>query len=84
MAIEGYEVPLVRSLTEPILIGGVPREIAILNATFCTAIGFGTKSAMIIPISIILHLIFVKLTKKDPEFFKCFKRHIKQKDYYTV
>ena len=31
LGVPGYEVPLHRSLTEPILIGGAPRNFVILN-----------------------------------------------------
>ena len=31
--IEGFEAPLHRSLTEPLLLGGAPRSIAIMNGT---------------------------------------------------
>ena len=30
---DGFEVPLHRSLTEPILLGGAPRTVAIANGT---------------------------------------------------
>ena len=29
--IEGFEIPVHRALTEPILLGGAPRAVAILN-----------------------------------------------------
>ena len=35
---EGFEIPIHRSLTQPIMIGGVPREIAILNGTLSAAL----------------------------------------------
>ena len=35
---EGYRVPLRTSLTRPILMGGVPRAFAILNATIGAAV----------------------------------------------
>jgi len=35
--IEGYAIPLRRSLTEPILLGGAPRTAAILNGTLAAA-----------------------------------------------
>ena len=34
---EGYVIPVRRSLTEPILMGGVPRTAAILNGTLAAA-----------------------------------------------
>ena len=41
--LEGYEVPLHRSLTEPILLGGAPRTVAIANGTLAAAIGIGLQ-----------------------------------------
>lgn len=38
---EGYVIPLRTSLTRPILMGGVPRAFAIMNATISAAIAFG-------------------------------------------
>src|SRR3546814_2417900 len=40
-SIDGFEVPLYRALTEPILLGGAPRGIAILNGTLAAAMGLG-------------------------------------------
>ena len=41
--IEGFEAPVYRSLAEPILLGGAPRAIAILNGTLAAAIGLGLQ-----------------------------------------
>ena len=40
----GFEVPLHRALTEPILIAGAPRSFAILNGTLSAAIGLGLQA----------------------------------------
>src|SRR3546814_2952677 len=37
----GFEVPLHRSLTEPILLGGAPRTVAIANVTLAAAVEIG-------------------------------------------
>ena len=37
----GFEIPLHRSLTEPILMGGAPRTVAIANGTLAAAVGLG-------------------------------------------
>ena len=42
-SIPGFEVPLHRSLTEPILLAGAPRGIAILNGTLAAALGLGLQ-----------------------------------------
>jgi len=84
MAEEGYEVPVHRSLTEKILIAGAPREIAILNGTLGAALGMGLHSFYALPLCIAFHLFAVAMTKRDPQFFDSFRRHIKQKQYYEV
>lgn len=84
MEVEGYEVPIHRSLTEQILIGGVPRQIAFLNGTLGAAMIFGLHSWMSVPVCIIVHIIAFYMTKRDPQFFDCFKRHIQQKSYYST
>ena len=40
---EGFTIPVRRSLTEPILLGGVPRTAAILNGTLAAALGLGLQ-----------------------------------------
>ena len=70
---EGFVIPLHRSLTEPILLGGVPRNVAIIIGTFAAAIGLG------------LQLWFVggavMAAKKDPQFMDVLMRHIRHKSY---
>jgi type IV secretion system protein TrbD len=82
--IEGFEIPLHRSLTEQILLGGVPRTIAILNGTVAAAFGIGLQSFYVLPICFVSHIAAVIMTKRDPQFFDCFRRHIKQKRYYST
>ena len=43
MTIQGFEVPLHRSLTEPILLAGAPRSLAILIGTLAAALGLGLR-----------------------------------------
>lgn len=84
MAANGYDVSIHRSLTQQIMLAGVPRDIAILNGTFVAAFGLGLHSFWSIPVGIILHVLAVFATRKDPQFFGCFRRHVKQKSYYGV
>ncbi len=39
----GFYAPVHRALTEPILLGGAPRAVAILNGTLAAAIGLGLR-----------------------------------------
>ena len=74
---EGYEIPLHRSLTEVILLGGVPRTLAILLWTTSAAIGFGLQQIWVLPFAILMHVVLVALTRRDPFFFEVFIRALK-------
>ena len=43
--VPGYTAPVHRALTEPILLGGAPRSLAIVNGTLAGAIGLGLRLA---------------------------------------
>jgi type IV secretion system protein VirB3 len=74
---EGYEIPLHRSLTEVILLGGVPRTPAILLWTTSAAIGFGLQQIWVLPFAILMNVVLVALTRRDPFFFEVFIRALK-------
>ena len=82
--IEGYQIPIHRALTQPILIGGAPREFAILNATIGAALLFGLHSLLGVPLVAVLHVAAAMLTKQDPLFLDTFKRHLNQKPFYEA
>ena len=42
-SVAGFRVAVHRALTEPILLGGAPRSIAILNGTLAAALGLGLR-----------------------------------------
>lgn len=81
---EGYEIPIHKSLTEQILIGGVPRTIALINGTLVAALGLGLHSFLALPVGFLIHVLALAATKADPDFFSCFRRHLRQKNLYTV
>jgi type IV secretory pathway TrbD component len=41
--IAGFHAPVHRALTEPIMLGGAPRAVAILNGTLAAALGLGLR-----------------------------------------
>jgi type IV secretory pathway TrbD component len=68
----GFEVPLHRSLTEPILLGGAPRTVAIANGTLAAAVGLGLQ--LWIPgvvLWIVGHSLAVWGARVDPQFMPC-------------
>jgi type IV secretion system protein VirB3 len=84
MAREGYEIPVHRSLIQPILIAGVPRTIALINGTLVAALGLGLHSFLAFPVGLVIHLSALAATRVDPDFLSCFRRHVRQKNFYTV
>ena len=80
--IEGFEVPLHRSLTEPILLGGAPRSIAIVNGTIAAALGLGLQMWIAgVVLWIVGHSLAVFAAKRDPDFATVLIRHLRQKAY---
>jgi type IV secretion system protein VirB3 len=83
-AIEGFEVPLHRSLTEAILLGGAPRGIAILNGTLAAAMGLGLQQWIAgLLLWLAGHSLAVFAAKRDPDFASVLARHLRQKAFLT-
>jgi len=80
--IEGFEVPLHRALTEPILLGGAPRGIAIVNGTLAAALGLGLQMWLAgIVFWIVGHSLSVFAAKRDPDFAAVLARHLRQRGW---
>lgn len=74
----GFEVPLHRSLTEPILLGGAPRAVAIINGTLAAAVGLGLQ--LWLPgllLWIAGHSLAVWGAQLDAQFMPVFTRHVR-------
>jgi type IV secretion system protein VirB3 len=79
---EGFEAPLHRALVEPILLGGAPRSIAILNGTLSAALGLGLQQWLAGLILWALgHSIAVLAARRDPEFLAVLVRHLRQRSH---
>jgi type IV secretory pathway TrbD component len=78
--VEGFEAPVYRSLTEPILLGGAPRGLAIVNGTLAAALGLGLQMWVA---GLILwlagHSLAVLAAKRDPDFATVLARHLRQR-----
>ena len=82
--IEGYEAPVYRSLAEPILLGGAPRTIAIVNGTLAAAIGLGLQQWLAgVALWAIGHTLAVFAAKRDPDFAPVLLRHLRQKGRFA-
>lgn len=78
-------MPLHRSLTELMLMGGAPRSVAIVNGTLAAALGLGLRLWLIgVVVGIVGHALAVWAAKADPQFMDVFSRHIKHKMFLGV
>src|SRR5699024_4976426 len=76
----GFEIPLHRSLTEPLLLGGAPRTAAIATGPLAAALGLGLQ--LWIPggvLWIIGHSLAGWAARVGAPFMQLFARHIKHK-----
>ncbi|WP_306030086.1 VirB3 family type IV secretion system protein [Stappia sp. MMSF_3263] len=81
--IEGFEVPVHRSLTEPILLGGAPRAVAILNGTLAAAIGLGLQQWIAGLVWFVAgHTLAVFAAKRDADFLVVLVRHLRQRGWW--
>ena len=80
--LDGFEVPLHRSLTEPIFMGGAPRSVAIVNGTLAAAVGLGLQLWLVgLALGLVGHVLAVWGAKADPQFMEVFARHVKHKAF---
>ncbi len=76
--IAGFAVPVHRALTEPILLGGAPRALAILNGTLTGAIGLGLRLWLAgLLIGALGHAAAVWAARRDPLFVEVTRRHLR-------
>ena len=83
--VPGFFVPVHRALTEPILLGGAPRSIAILNGTLAAALGLGLRLWLVgIGLWAIGHFAAVWAAKRDPMFVEVVRRHLRIPGHLSV
>ena len=76
--IAGFEAPVHRSLTEPILLAGAPRAVAIINGTVSAALGLGLRLWIAgLVFWAIGHMAAVWAAKRDPFFVEVVRRHVR-------
>lgn len=65
---EGFHAPIHRSLINPILMLGVPREVCLVLWTIGAAMAFGMQELWVLPFVIAAHIGLAILTRIDPCF----------------
>ncbi|MGH1421602.1 MAG: VirB3 family type IV secretion system protein [Hyphomonas sp.] len=81
---EGYDIPLHRSLTAPILMAGAPRNAAILIGTLAAVVGLGLQ--LWIPGLLLWalgHSGAVLMARSDPDFMAVASRSTRHKAYLS-
>ena len=74
----GFYAPVRRSLTEPILMAGAPRTVAIINGTLAAAVGLGLRLWVAgAALWLIGHLAAVWAARRDPAFVDVVRRHLR-------
>jgi type IV secretion system protein VirB3 len=81
----GFAAPVHRSLCEPILLGGAPRAVAILNGTLAAALGLGLRLWLAgLVFWVISHGFAVWAAKRDPLFVEVARRHLRIPAHLSV
>jgi type IV secretion system protein TrbD len=76
--VPGFVAPVHRALTEPILMGGAPRSVAIVNGTLAAALGLGLRLWVVgLLLWFIGHMAAVWAAKRDPDFVEVARRHVR-------
>ena len=83
--VPGFEAPVHRALTEPILLAGAPRSVAIVNGTLAAAMGLGLRLWIAgVVIWAIGHAAAVWAAKRDPHFVDVVRRHLRYPTHLKV
>jgi len=83
--VAGFDVAVHRALTKPILLGGAPRAVAIVNGTLAAAVGLGLR--LWIPGLVIWavgHAAAVWAAKRDAQFVDVGRRHLRYPAQFGV
>ena len=83
--VPGFEAPVHRALTEPILLAGAPRSLAILNGTLAAAVGLGMRLWLVgLLMWLVGHALAVWAAKRDPHFVEVARRHVRYPPWMEV
>lgn len=81
--VAGFHAPVHRALTDPILLGGAPRAVAIANGTLAAAVSLGLRLWLVgIVLWTVGHLAAVWATKRDTQFVDVVRRHLRYPAYF--
>lgn len=83
--VPGFVAPVHRSLTEPILLAGAPRALAIVNGTLAAAVGLGLRLWLVgLGVWIVGHGLAVWAARWDAQFVEVVRRHVRTPAHLEV
>jgi type IV secretion system protein TrbD len=83
--IAGFHAPVHRALTEPILLGGAPRAVAIANGTLAAAISLGLRLWLVgLAMWAVGHFAAVWAANRDAQFVDVVRRHLRCPSFFRV
>ena len=73
-----FAAPVYRALTEPMLLAGAPRAIALVNGTLAAALGLGLRLWLVgVGVWLVGHGLAVWAARHDPMIFDVGRRHVR-------
>ncbi|WP_303831558.1 VirB3 family type IV secretion system protein [Asticcacaulis taihuensis] len=73
-----YAAPVHRALTDPILMAGAPRAVAIINGTLAAALGLGLRLWVLgLVLAVVGHALAAWAARHDPDFLDVARRHLR-------
>jgi type IV secretory pathway TrbD component len=83
--VPGFTAPVHRALTEPILLAGAPRAVAILNGTLAAALGLGLRLWLVgLGLWAVGHGLAVWAARRDPQIVEVVRRHLRIPAHLSV
>lgn len=83
--VRGFFAPVHRALTEPILLAGAPRAVAIANGTLAGAIGLGLRLWIAgLVIWALGQSLAVWAARRDAQFMEVTRRHLRYPAHLVV
>ncbi len=83
-AVDWQVLPFYRSLSEQILMLGVPRVVLVLNGLIAFLFVINFHFWYILIVNAIVHFGSIDLAKNDDQFFECLQYYQRKKNYYST
>jgi type IV secretion system protein TrbD len=78
-SLDGFEIEVHGSLSEPVTLAGVPRMAAVLIGTLTAVLSLGLQTPWIgLPLGALLYGVALWMAKRDPHVFDILRRHLRQ------